>query len=286
MKNLKINRQSTVIITLYCVNKWIRYDGTILFTVIIALANMLKKSILLLSLCWMNSVFALPTLSVVTEVSPPHQTLIDGEVAGISTELVRLILDDAGFEANINVYPWARAYHIADSQPNTLIYNMARTPKREHHFHWIGFVASYQLGFVSLSRPSQVIKIGSLDDAKQYVTAVQRGDFSTEWLIQQGFKPDTNLIITPSIAESWQLLQKGKVDLVIDDIESVNAMFHEHADTPPSITLQYIIPELKQQTWLAANIDTPLATIDKLIAAHKKVSKTELYRHVMRYTTD
>ena len=74
--------------------------------------------------------FAQESLRVVTELSPPHQTLVNGEVAGLSTQLVREIMREAGIEAKIEIYPWARTFRIASSQPNVLIYNMEGTAER------------------------------------------------------------------------------------------------------------------------------------------------------------
>ena len=117
------------------------------------------------------------TLRVVTELSPPHQTLQQGEIGGLSTELVRATLARAEMGGQFEIYPWARAFRIARSQTNVLIYNMARTPEREDEFKWIGTVAAYQLGFVALTHRDD-IQISSLQDAKGYTVAVQRDDLS------------------------------------------------------------------------------------------------------------
>ncbi len=69
-----------------------------------------------------------PPLRVVTELSPPHQTIKDGKVDGVSTQIVIATLKQAELDSHIEVYPWARAYYIATSVPNMLIYNIARTP--------------------------------------------------------------------------------------------------------------------------------------------------------------
>ena len=147
------------------------------------------RTLLLVGCFFCSSAWAQEPLRVVTELSPPHQTLVNGEVSGISTELVRAVLAEAGVSAQIELYPWARAFRIARSRPNILIYNVARNAEREQQFRWIGTVAAYQLGFVSLSHRSD-IKISSVADAKQYTVAVQRDDLSANFLINNGFVPD------------------------------------------------------------------------------------------------
>lgn len=101
--------------------------------------------------------YAHTPLKVVTELSPPNQTRINNEVMGYSTEIVRLILAAANIDATIEIYPWARAYKMARSKPNTLIYSLAKTADREPLFHWIGTVAQFKLGFVKLSQRSDIV---------------------------------------------------------------------------------------------------------------------------------
>ena len=214
------------------------------------------RTLLLVGSLLCCSATAQEALRVVTELSPPHQTLVNGEVSGISTELVRAVLAEAGVSAQIELYPWARAFRIARSRPNILIYNMARTAEREQQFRWIGTVAAYQLGFVSLSHRSD-IKISSVADAKQYTVAVQRDDLSANFLINNGFVPDVQLVQVADIAESWQLLLNGKVDLVIDDPVALNGMVATLGLRRRDVNFIYAIPELEQQTWLAASIATP-----------------------------
>ncbi|HSG53624.1 MAG TPA: transporter substrate-binding domain-containing protein [Rheinheimera sp.] len=226
------------------------------------------------------SVLALPTLRVVTELSPPHQTINDGVVSGLSTELVLAILQKANITASISMYPWARSFHIAKTQPNVLIYNMARTPEREQEFHWIGTVAAYQLGFVSLSHRSD-ITISQLDDAKRYTTAVQRDDVTTNYLLGQDFSNGDELVITADIMESWHLLLNGKVDLVVDDPVALHDMAQRLGVEVKQLHFVYAIPELAQNTWLAASIGTPMEVVKRLQQAHSEVAKTERYQQVM-----
>lgn len=219
-------------------------------------------------------------LRVVTELSPPHQTLVNGEVAGISTDLVRAVLAEADISAQIELYPWARAFRIASSRPNILIYNMARTPERENAFQWIGTVAAYQLGFVGLTHRSDII-IASVDDARQYTIAVQRDDLSADFLINNGFVPGVQLVLVADIAESWQLLLNGKVDLVIDDPVALNGMVAALGLRLRDVNFIYAIPQLEQQTWLAASINTPQRLVEQLQMAHSKVAQTVRYQQVM-----
>ncbi|NRQ43868.1 transporter substrate-binding domain-containing protein [Rheinheimera sp. YQF-2] len=240
---------------------------------------MLKYFLLVVS-CLSCSVAANASLRVVTELSPPHQTLVAGEIAGLSTDLVRATLAKAGVTAQIEVYPWARSFRIAQSRPDVLIYNMARTAEREAQFHWIGTVAAYQLGFVALSHRDD-IRIKALSDAVGYTIAVQRDDLAANFLMQNGFSTGKQLVLAADITESWQLLLNGKVDLVVDDAVALTAMAETLSLPRRYLRFVYAIPELAQHTWLAASLETSPELVKRLQQAHSEVATTEYYQKVM-----
>lgn len=222
----------------------------------------------------------LPALRVVTELSPPHQTIEKGEVAGISTQIVVATLKQAGLESRIEVYPWARAFYIATATPNVLIYNMARTAEREDKFHWIGPVANYRLGLVRLTERTDLTP-NHLKDLGSAVIAVQRDDFSYLWLKQQGMTAGKELQVSADILESWRLLLKGKVDYVVDD-EAAIALMEKQLAQPEGVAVFVLpIPQLEQHTYLAASKATDPELVKKLQQAHLEVQKTKLYQDVM-----
>lgn len=235
---------------------------------------------LLCCCCILTATAEQSSLRVVTELSPPHQTVNNGQVDGVSTKIVEATLKQAGLESRIEVYPWARAFYIATSVPNVLIYNMARTPERENEFHWIGPVANYRLGLVRLTertdlRPNHIKDLGSA------VIAVQRDDFSTLYLQQQGMEIGRELQLSADILQSWRLLIKGKVDYVVDD-EAALALMEQQLSQPEGITRFVLaIPQLEQKTYLAASKGTDPELVKKLQQAHIQVQSTALYQDIM-----
>ena len=218
-----------------------------------------------------------PTLTVVTELSPPDQTLINNQVAGKSTELVRAIFAKANLNANIELYPWARAYNMALKKPNTFIYSMAKTPEREHHFYWIGEVATYEMGFVKLSERRD-INITSNEQAKQYKIAVQRHDLAAQRLTERGY----TVVYTSDINKSYQLLMSGKVDLIIDDENYIAAMANELGLDESRLHFAFAIDFLAMKGFLAANKNTNPHHINALKNAFAEIQASTLYSQVMR----
>lgn len=209
-------------------------------------------------------------LRVVLEISPPHQTLQQGKVGGLTTTLVQQLLQQLQQAPNFEVYPWARAVKIAASTPNVLIYNMARTPEREASFHWIGPIAAYRLGFVRLKQRTD-IQIQQLEDAKSYAIAVQRDDFATEWLLKQQFKVGSQLQLQPDIEASWRMLLLGKADLLIDDPMAISAMLQKLRLSTAEVEFAWLIPELAQTTWLAVNRHSDPALVTALQQSYQQL---------------
>ena len=215
-------------------------------------------------------------LEIVTELSPPNQTIINNQVAGTSTAIVNAIVNEANIIANINLYPWARAYKMAYSRPDTLIYSIARTKERTAYFHWIGVVARFELGFVKLTQRSD-ISINHLAQAKKYRIAVQRHDLASQELTKMGFE----LIHTADIRNSYSLLLAKKVDLIIDDPNYLRAMEEHLAIKEGSVKFVFAIEELAVDGYLAANINTSEQYITRLKAAYTKISASSLYLNNM-----
>ena len=80
-------------------------------------------------------------VAVVTEDWKPYSFEEDGAVKGSATGLVRKVLERAGIDYSIKVYPWARAYSMALNDDDTLIFAIVRSGEREPLFNWVGQVA-------------------------------------------------------------------------------------------------------------------------------------------------
>lgn len=201
-------------------------------------------------------------LLVVTEFSPPYQTLNDNQISGFATDVVQDILEKSGLKYQIELYPWARAYNFASTRSDVLIYAIAKTPERLAHFHWVAPIYEFKPHLVGL-KGSDNINITSLEDAKNYSIAVQRLDFAHKYLESQGFKEGVNLILTNSIVDSWHLLKNGKVDLIVDDL-----VYEIQPDGKLLRNNEYKrffpLKDLHQTTFLAANINMPAEIIERL----------------------
>ncbi len=237
------------------------------------------------SLLCLLAIYARPlsaeNLRVVLEVSPPHQTYENGKVAGLTTAVVELMLQQAGLTPQYEVYPWARAFRLVVGTPNVMIYNMARTPEREAQFEWIGKVASYKFGFLKLTSRSD-IQINSLQDVHHYVVGAQRDDFSAEWLRTVAKQPSQQLELQPDVVETWRLLVNGKLDLMIDDPSAIDDMLLKHQLKRADIEFVLFAPELEQQTWIAVKKGSDPALLQRLRLAYQRIEHSAALQKVMQ----
>ncbi|UAA38293.1 transporter substrate-binding domain-containing protein [Paraneptunicella aestuarii] len=210
------------------------------------------------------------TLEVVTEETPPLQYMVDGELRGRSTEIVRDVLATAGLEANFKVYPWARAYNIAKNNKNTLIYSILRTQNRERHFAWIGAIGHFKLGFVHLSDRTD-IKLKTFDDVKKWRLGVIREDFTQQYFIDLGFKEDENFILRGTLKELVNLMFSRKIDLFVGDLTLIHPLAKAYGFDETQLSVQFFPEDFDRDVYLAANINTDKAVVDALTKALEEV---------------
>lgn len=104
-------------------------------------------------------------LNIYTEQSfNAHFKDRDGRVKGYVYELVRAMQARMGDTTPIRILPWARAYKLAVSKPNTLLFSTTFTEARRPLFKWVGPVA--ESIWVLYARKGDGIVISSLDEAK------------------------------------------------------------------------------------------------------------------------
>lgn len=203
-------------------------------------------------------------VQAVTEDSA-YTYLEQGQVAGPATEVVRAVLDRAGFDdARIDLYPWARAYEKALSQPNVLIFLIARTPEREHRFKWVSELmrVEYHL-YKQASRTD--IQVDSLDAARRHSIAVIRDDVRQQYLKRKGFE---HLVVSPGNDESFRQLLAGRVDLVPLVRSDAEQLCVKHRIDCNMLTRVLTLDELSVGLYMAFSRTTDEPVVERLRRAY------------------
>lgn len=151
-------------------------------------------------------------VKVVTEYLTPYQIKNpDGSLGRFSTEIVRAIFKQANKQPNFVVMPWARAYEVAKSEKNVMIFSIARTEERDKRFHWIGSLTNEKLYFWGLK--SQFDKpIDDIEQLKNYKIAIARYSNVDQYLNDYEFK---NVYKLSKEEQNIQMLFKGRADIIV-----------------------------------------------------------------------
>lgn len=126
-------------------------------------------------------------IEVVTEYLEPYQfKKPDGSLSGFMTEVVEAIFEQAGYQPNIRVLPWARAIQTASAEKNVMIYSIVNTPERNANFHWIGAIPSEPLYLWGLKSKFPT-PVTSLDALKSHSVSTLRRSNVDNYLSKKGF---------------------------------------------------------------------------------------------------
>ena len=164
-------------------------------------------------ICFLPNISLAGEIKVVTEDWPPFNYQKNGQIVGMSTEIVMATLHDAGIKADLELFPWARAYKMAVTDKNVLIYTITRTAERENLFKWIGPFAERVIFLYKLSKRED-IEITSLDDIKKYKLGLLRDDATHQFFIERNFIKKIHFDLTSSEDSNIKKLFYGRVELI------------------------------------------------------------------------
>ncbi|MCF6434300.1 MULTISPECIES: transporter substrate-binding domain-containing protein [Pseudoalteromonas] len=212
-------------------------------------------------------------LNVLTEEFPYFQYTDErGDLVGSAADKVRRVLNNAEIDYSINVDTWSVTYNAAQRNSNSCIFSIARAQSREKLFDWLFPLGQFSVSFYGLR--DKKYSINSLEDAKQYKTAVIRQNFSHLYLKENGFVDEQHLLIISTFDNVFELLatRKGLLDLVIlSDIQ-----FEYKSKTEPlakELEKLYTLPNFGSQLYFACNKELSTSTKNKIIRAHDALYK-------------
>jgi polar amino acid transport system substrate-binding protein len=217
------------------------------------------------------SVKAEETIRVVTESWRPYNYEENGIAKGPSSELVRKVLDKAGIQYKIRVYPWARAYKIALEEKNVLIYTIARTPERESLFKWVRPIAEPDNTYLyKLSNRKDII-INTLDDAKKYQIGIIKESMYHQFLIKKGFTD--NLQIVPQQQQNYKKLLINRIDLLAQGERNLQEELKKKHYKDANIQIEKAFMLFQYPYYMAFSKSTSDEVVEKVRTAFDQLEK-------------
>lgn len=217
-------------------------------------------------------------LLIVTENFPPYSYMENNELKGVSTEIVKAVLKEAGFNARIKLYPWARAYKYALTRKNVLIYSISRSPERESLFKWIGVLVTLKVCFHKLKSRTDITP-QSLDDLKPYLIGVQQDGSTHDFLINNGFE---RLEPSDEIEQNIKKMLINRIDMVF--ASELGAMYRIKAlgyDTDDFERIWYA-DKFSRDLYMAFSLKTPDSIVDQFRKAYEKIVADGTYEAIIK----
>lgn len=154
-------------------------------------------------------------LRMLTEHNPPGQYLNErGELAGVTVAFIRQLQHRLDEPAEIELLPWARAFEIARRDPHIALFETARTAEREPWFQWVG-----PLKYVQTAIYGRADRLGMdpLDTGLNagLIACEYRHSLHVDLLKHHGYIEGKNLVLTLHHGDCFQMLLRGRVDLVV-----------------------------------------------------------------------
>lgn len=215
-------------------------------------------------LCTLLGIFSFPIRAeeyqVVTEEWAPYNYVDNGELTGMTTDIVRAIMAMTGDNFEMLMLPSMRSSYTLNNRPRTIMYSLFRTPEREAQYKWVGPIVQesiYPYQLAEAQRP--VNSLEQLRHAPQITT--RQAGLIPDLLQAQGF---TNLDRSAGGNQQlYRMLLAKRTDLIVGDTAAGVAYNTRQLNIAPG-TLRKIPVELyRASLYIAFSRDSD----DKVVAA-------------------
>jgi len=174
-------------------------------------------------------------LKLYTENSPPSSFPEEGQVKGLSVDIVKEILRRTAQPDTIRLVPWARGYKLALADKNTAIFSTTRLSQREDLFAWVGPLYRQRWGFYRW-KDSAVEVAGMAAARKIGRIGTYHKDAKMQYLKAQGFQ---NLVPTNKNVTNLMHLQRGHIDLWVSSDFNMPHLANQAGFSPAQFELAY-----------------------------------------------
>jgi len=239
-----------------------------------------------------STAYASPKILAVTEEYTPNSIILEpGKFDGFLIELTNLIFKQAQLDKQIIVIPWARAYKTALTTPNTLIFGMRKTKKREHLFKWAGTVfkdsqdpwsnkKDFKIEFLALKGKNY--EVNTLSDLKKYNVSSIRNDALTEMLLEKYHWPKKQILQAADWKQSIQLMLRGRADFVAGYQGYFELYLKNNANLNNLQSIYKIpVPNNNYTLHYAFNFQTNDSIVEKFKAARNQVMTDGRYEKLL-----
>lgn len=225
-----------------------------------------------------SSAQASDKLYLYTENFPPYNMSATGRafehngtnIDGLCTEMVKAILNNTDLDYVIKLRNWDYGYNRALSKRNHGIFCTTYTESRAPRFKWVGPLTR---NLWTIFAPAGTnLQIDNLEDARGLRFGGYRNDVMTEYLLERGYEVST----LDSDDLNPKRLELGQIDLWIAD--RLAGPYFASQQNVEGLDPVYSFNDT--ELFLAINLDTPDATVEKLKAGLEKVHESGMFEAI------
>lgn len=152
-------------------------------------------------------------LVYMTDEYPPFNFKEDGNLKGISVDLLEKMLNHLDYDLNrseIELLPWYQGYQTAIEENNSVFFSVPRLPGWEAVFKWVGPISPTQT--VVFAMDERAVKIRSPAEMNKYRIGAVRSSAEQQLLTSLGLNPK-NLILEDDADTIIRKLKSGSIDI-------------------------------------------------------------------------
>lgn len=210
-------------------------------------------------------------ISVFTDNWPPYNFEANGEIVGVSTELIEEALKKTKIPYNLQMFPFKRAFITVQRTPNSMFFTVARTPVREDKFAWIGPIYPRRVLLFKLKNRDD-IQINNLEDVMKYRTGVVLGGSVESYFNEHGFPKDSYAVVS-NAEQLLKLLFHERVDIIPGDPLDMAYQVKNSEFKNVELEMVHLLTE-EGGYYMAANKDTPAEIIAKIQDSLEQLMET------------
>ncbi len=209
-------------------------------------------------------------MRLITTTEPPINYVHAGKFTGMTTEIVRAIRDQLGWDNKVEVYPWARGYQLALTTPNIVLFTAGKTPERAAAgFQFIGPVSTRQHAVFTRVE----YKPDGTDSLRSSMIPIAglRGGWRGKYLSNDGFK----VLETTQHDQGFRMLMNHRIDYWISSDLEAPIIAKKWGYRTKDLKVAWIIKEAP--SYMAISPGTNKQLIETWEAAYHALQETDFF---------
>ncbi|WP_161625361.1 substrate-binding periplasmic protein [Maridesulfovibrio hydrothermalis] len=193
-----------------------------------------------------------------------------GQPTGIAVDVLVEIMNTAGCSVDLSKIknvPLARSLRCIAASNSSILFSVAKTPKREKSFKWVGPIYNLKLGLIS--KKSRHIIINDKQDISKYKIGVIRESAPYSILTKEYGVPKKKLTLLTTDVQQFKMLNRGRVDLITQSNTGAPSMIRDAGLNLSDFEMSYVMMDLDLYFCLSKNFSDEF--VGKLQQALKRI---------------